>query len=92
MNNANQMQHLKIALVVFGLFCIFGIYTMMKIWPGGWLWEPQQSEYEQMIMGIYATLGVFLLIAARDPEKHKSIIWFTVCDLPPLNGPLLRLV
>ena len=27
---------------------------------------------------MYATLGVFLLIAARNPYAHKSIIWFTV--------------
>jgi hypothetical protein len=31
-----------------------------------------------MIVGIYATLGVFLLIAARDPLAHLSLIWFTV--------------
>ena len=31
-----------------------------------------------MIAGIYATLGTFLLIAARDPEAHTSLIWFTV--------------
>jgi hypothetical protein len=32
----------------------------------------------QMILGIYATLGVFLLMAARDPGRHLSLIWFTV--------------
>ena len=31
-----------------------------------------------LIIGIYATLGVFLLMASRDPDAHKSIIWFTV--------------
>jgi len=31
-----------------------------------------------MMVGIYATLGVFLLLAARDPEAHTSLIWFTV--------------
>jgi hypothetical protein len=31
-----------------------------------------------MILGIYATLGVFLLIASRDPMAHKSLIWFAV--------------
>jgi Family of unknown function (DUF6632) len=31
-----------------------------------------------MILGIYATLGVFLLMASRDPDAHKSLIWFTV--------------
>ena len=31
-----------------------------------------------MILGVYATLGVFLLIASRDPDAHRSLIWFTV--------------
>jgi hypothetical protein len=31
-----------------------------------------------IIIGVYATLGVFLLIASRNPYAHKSIIWFTV--------------
>ena len=31
-----------------------------------------------MILGIYATLGVFLLIASRNPLQHRSLIWFTV--------------
>jgi hypothetical protein len=31
-----------------------------------------------MILGIYATLGVFLLIASREPLAHRSLIWFTV--------------
>jgi hypothetical protein len=36
------------------------------------------SLYLQMILGIYATLGVFLLLAARNPLKHLSLIWFTI--------------
>ena len=31
-----------------------------------------------MMLGVYATLGVFLLIASRDPLKHLSLVWFTV--------------
>jgi hypothetical protein len=31
-----------------------------------------------MIVGVYATLGVFLLIASRNPQAHRSLIWFTV--------------
>jgi hypothetical protein len=31
-----------------------------------------------MIIGIYATLGVFLLLAAKNPKAHRSLIWFTV--------------
>ncbi|KUJ82835.1 hypothetical protein AWR36_009740 [Microbulbifer flavimaris] len=74
---ANRL--LKVCLVVFGLFFIFGLYPMMMwIWPDGWGWEPRQHEYEQMIMGIYATLGVFLILAARNPSANASLIWFTV--------------
>jgi hypothetical protein len=39
---------------------------------------PGQSDYLQMILGIYATLGVFLLVASRNPLAHLSLIWFTV--------------
>jgi hypothetical protein len=31
-----------------------------------------------MIVGVYATLGVFLIIASRNPLAHSSLIWFTV--------------
>jgi hypothetical protein len=31
-----------------------------------------------MIIGMYATLGIFLILAARDPLKHLSLIWFAV--------------
>ena len=31
-----------------------------------------------MILAIYATLGVFLMVASRNPLAHRSLIWFTV--------------
>lgn len=31
-----------------------------------------------MIVGIYATLGVFLILAARNPLGNLSLIWFSV--------------
>jgi len=31
-----------------------------------------------MMMGIYATLGVFLIMAVKDPMANESLIWFTV--------------
>lgn len=69
---------LKIALTVVGLTFLFGIYPMTRIWPAGWAWGHGSSHYLAMILGIYATLGVFLLAAARDPQAHRSLIWFTV--------------
>jgi uncharacterized protein DUF6632 len=69
---------LQLALRVFGLVFIFGIPVLNRVWPSGWAWTPEQPAYLQMIWGIYATLGVFLLLAARDPGRHLSLIWFTV--------------
>ncbi len=39
------------------------------------MWD---SDYPLIIVGIYATLGVFLILAARDPYAHLTLIWFTV--------------
>jgi uncharacterized protein DUF6632 len=35
-------------------------------------------HYLEMILGVYATLGVFLLAASRNPLANLSLIWFTV--------------
>ena len=78
MSDANRLLYLRIALVVVGLTFIFGIYPLGIVWPAGWVWGQGHSHYLMMIIGVYATLGVFLLIASRDPYAHKSIIWFTV--------------
>jgi len=68
---------LRVALVAFGVAFLL-VYPLMVVWPSGWAWQPPQHEYEQMIVGIYATLGVFLLWASRQPEAHLSLIWFAV--------------
>lgn len=39
---------------------------------------PYESDYFIMIVGLYAVLGAFLCNAARRPEAHVSLIWFTV--------------
>ena len=79
MNPATRLRYLRVALVLVGLIFIVGVYPlMMSWWPAGWRWQPNQPHYEQMILGVYATLGVFLLIASRNPLKHRSLIWFTV--------------
>lgn len=70
-------RYLRIALIVVGIAFLL-IYPLTKIWASGWLWQPGQYEYEQMIIGIYATLGIFLLWATQKPEAHLSLIWFTV--------------
>ena len=78
MSDANRIFYLRIALIVFGLIFVFGIYPLSLVWPSGWTWGHGYSHYLMMIIGIYATLGVFLLIASRNPDEHRSLIWFTV--------------
>ena len=78
MNTPVQTPLLSRALTIFGLVFIFGLAVLNRIWPAGWAWQPEQPAYLHMILSIYVTLGIFLLLAARDPARHLSLIWFTV--------------
>lgn len=78
MSEITRMNYLKIALFVAGLIFALGFYPLTILWPSGWVWNPGQSEYLQMMIGIYFTLGVFLMIASQNPLAHRSLIWFTV--------------
>ena len=78
MAESDRTKHLRIALLVVGLIFIFGIYPLTIVWPSGWSWHTGHSDYLQMILGVYATLGVFLLLASRNPLANLSLIWFTV--------------
>jgi hypothetical protein len=71
---------LRLALVVFGVVALL-LYPLALVWPSGWAWHsgaPYESEYFMMIVGLYATLGVFLINAARNPAANLSLIWFAV--------------
>jgi hypothetical protein len=78
MSDADRLLYLRIALIVIGVTMIFGFTVLSIVWPSGWTWGHDHSHYFPMIVGLYATLGVFLLIASRNPDAHGSIIWFTV--------------
>ena len=75
-----RIKYLRIALQLVGVTFIFGIYTLTLVWPSGWSWHmgSHTPHYLQMILGVYATLGIFLLFASRNPLAHLSLIWFTV--------------
>lgn len=78
MNNDSKRKILQLALRVFGTIFLF-VYPLGFIWPSGWVWcGGMGTYYLQMIAGIYAVLGVFLIIAAKKPEAHRSLISFTV--------------
>lgn len=76
MSQQSRDQYLRIALVLFGLIFLVGVFPLMRLWPSGWRWIPNQSNYEQMILGVYATLGIFLLLASRAPGRNRSLILF----------------
>lgn len=78
MTEAERIRYLRIALGVVGAIFLLGLYPLMVFWSSAWTWEPRHYEYEQMILGVYAVLGVFLLLASRSPLEHLSLIWFTV--------------
>ena len=60
---------LKVVLVVLGLLFSGGVYPLMMM--------VKQDPALAMMMSLYATLGVFLLLAARNPSEHRSLIAFT---------------
>jgi hypothetical protein len=76
-SDANRLMFLRIALIVFGLTFTL-IHPLGIVWPSGWAWGHGHSHYLMMIVGVYATLGVFLILASRNPDANRSIIWFTV--------------
>jgi len=79
MTETTRIRYLRIALLLVGLIFTFGIGPLTIVWPSGWAWHTEgRSDYLEMILGVYATLGVFLMIASRNPMAHKSLIWFTV--------------
>ena len=68
----NRERALKIVLVVVGLLFSAGIYPLI-----GSLLHPAGSDMgDTMMLSLYVTLGVFLLIAVRNPSAHRSVIAF----------------
>jgi hypothetical protein len=78
MSAESRSKYLRAALALFGVIFIFAIYPLTVLWPAGWVWHNGRSEYLEMIVALYATLGVFLLLASRQPERHRSLIAFTI--------------
>lgn len=76
MKKAGNKGYLSTILILSGITFIVGVPLLMRLWPAGFAWTPRQAEYEQMILGVYVTLGIFLLLAARAPARHRSLILF----------------
>ena len=78
MTDVERLKYLKLALRIVGIIAIFGIYPLTVFWPSGWAWSGGRSEYLEMIIAIYATLGIFLLVASGNPIQHLSLISFAI--------------
>ncbi len=64
-------------LRVAGVIMAFGWLPLSWLWPSGWGWHLETDHlYFELMLGIYATLGVFLFWAGSDPLAHRSLIWF----------------
>jgi hypothetical protein len=60
---------LKAVLVVVGLLFSAGIYPLTIFFSS--------EAALAMMLSLYVTLGIFLLIAARNPSANRSLIAFT---------------
>ena len=63
---------LKVVLVLLGLFFLVGVYPIVTSFQQANKWDG-----DEMMLSIYVALGVFLLLAARDPSANRSLIAFT---------------
>src|ERR1700724_896678 len=63
---------LKVVLVLVGLVFSAGVLPLTDS-----LWHQNPSMYTfDMLLSLYVALGVFLLIAARNPSANRSLIAF----------------
>jgi len=78
MDAQTKEKYLTMALRLFGVIFLL-VYPLSMVWPSGWVWHGGEGVYYfQMIVGVYAVLGIFLIMAANNPGEHRSLISFTV--------------
>ncbi len=65
----NRERAMKVVLVVVGLLFCAGVYPLTMF--------VRQEPALAMMLSLYVTLGIFLLLAARNPSANRSLIAFT---------------
>ena len=65
---------LKVVLVLVGLVFAAGIYPVVTSVRDGW--QANKEDALPMALSLYVTLGIFLLLAARNPSANRSVIAF----------------
>ena len=65
---------LKVVLVVVGLIFVAGVYPLIMSVRSGW--QANREDAEPMGLSLYITMGIFLLVAARNPSANRGVIAF----------------
>jgi uncharacterized membrane protein HdeD (DUF308 family) len=68
----NRERALKFVLGLVGLLFLAGVYPLVTS-----LGQGSVEAGEKMMLSIYVTLGIFLLLATRNPSANRSLIAFT---------------
>ena len=64
----------QIVLLLVGLMNLAVIYPLfMDLWHSNWLLE-RKNEVHPMFLSFFIPVGVFLIMAARKPSEHRSMI------------------
>jgi quinol-cytochrome oxidoreductase complex cytochrome b subunit len=69
-----RLRALRILLVLFGLIFVAGVYPLITSVRSGWL--ANKEDAEPMGLSLYVTMGIFLLLAARNPSANRGVITF----------------
>src|SRR5229473_5693359 len=70
----NRDKALKILLVLFGLLFVAGVYPLITSIRSGW--QANREDAEPMAISLYVMMGIFLLLAARQPSANRGVIAF----------------
>jgi hypothetical protein len=69
-----RQRALKVVLVVVGLLFTAMVYPLVtSVWDG---WQANKESALPMMLSLYVTLGIFLLVAARNPSENRSVVAF----------------
>jgi hypothetical protein len=70
----NRGKALQILLVLLGLLFVVGVYPLITSIRNGW--QQNREDAEPMAISLYVTMGIFLLVSARNPLANRGVIIF----------------
>ncbi len=65
---------LRILLVLFGLIFVAGVYPLITSVRSGW--QANKEDSLPMGLSLYVMMGIFLLLAARNPSVNRAVTVF----------------